>query len=148
MSLSLFFDQVERHFRYLIDDCGFSVVKKKRYKSFDNAEIILHSKKCHIRVLRERGHISVDAGPALLIEEWYDLATLISYLTKEAEQLKYKIPEYEDYDAEVEWQVERLAGILQTYYVQICELFHRETYNKKRVDLKNFINLRRKKRWN
>jgi len=121
------------------------VVKRKRYDSFDNTEIVLQSQECRIRVLRERGQVFVEAGPLLSTEEWYDLATLIAYLTRETEELNYEIPDYSDYDTRIEWQVKRLAGILKIHYVQICELFRKKTFNK---DLKKFINSRLKKRWN
>jgi len=145
METSSFFDLIEKHFLYLVDEDRFSVVKRKRYDSFDNTEIVLQSQECRIRVLRERGQVFVEAGPLLSTEEWYDLATLIAYLTRETEELNYEIPDYSDYDTRIEWQVKRLAGILKIHYVQICELFRKKTFNK---DLKKFINSRLKKRWN
>jgi len=148
MDFSLFFDQVEKHFHYLVDKYGFSVVKKELSDHFDNTQIILESKECRIWVLRERGEVYVDIGPLSVPEESYDLTTLIAYLTKEAEQLTYKVPDYDDYDVRIEWQVERLAGILERYYIQICDLFREETFDRKRADLKEFIELRIKKRWN
>lgn len=144
MNFRLIFDLIDEHFSYLIDGYGFSIVSKKLYDSSDYAKIVLQSKECRIRVLRERGEIFVDAGPLSAVEEWYDLATLIAYLTKETEQFEYKIPDYGDYDARVEWQLERLAAILQRYYTEICELFRRGTFDEKRADLKEFINLRAK----
>ena len=143
MNFSLFFDQVEKHFRYLIDDYGFSVVKKKQYDSFDNAKIILQSIDCRIEVFRERGFVEVYAGPLSSPKERYDLATLIAFLTKkEAKQFDYEIPipEY-DYDARIEWQVKKLAGILQMYCSQICRLFHKEVLDENRKELMNLINL-------
>ena len=141
---SLFFDQVEKHFRYLIDDYGFSVVRKKQYDSFDNAKIVLKSKECCVRVTRERGYVEIDAGPPSG-EIWYDLATLVAYLSKETEELRYDIPDYGDdfdYDARIEWQVKKLSSIFPKYYLQICELFCGETFEEKRMELKNFGRMR------
>ena len=138
MDFSLFSDQVEKHFRYLIDKHGFSVVKKKLHDS-QYAMIVLQSKECRIRVLREREDIFVDAGPRSSTEEWYDLGTLIAYLTRGTEQVEFEVPDYDDYDARIEWQVERLVGILQRYHTQICDLFRKETFDKERDDLKDFI---------
>ena len=124
------------------------MVKKKLYDSFDNTEIVLESNECRVRVLRERGEVLVDAGPLSSTEELYSLVTLIAYLTKEAEQLKVEVPDYDNYDARIEWQVERMAKILQRYYMQICDLFRKETFDKERANLKDFINMRIKKRLN
>ena len=140
----LFFDQVEKHFRYLINDYGFCVVRKKQYDSFDNAKIVLRSKECSIRVTRERGYVEIDAGPSSG-EVWYGLHTLIAYLTKEAKELQYDVPDYDDdfdYDARVEWQVKKLAGILPEYYPQIRELFREEAFEEKRMELKDFGHVR------
>jgi hypothetical protein len=151
MNFSLIFDQVEKHFRYLIDEYGFSVVSKKLYDSFDNAIIVLQSKECRIRVIRERGLVLLDVAPVSSPEETYGLATLIAYLTKEAEPLNDEVPDYDyddDDDPGSERQVERLARSLQRYYPQIRELFRKETFDKERADLKDLINLRIKNRWN
>jgi hypothetical protein len=141
MDFSLFCDQVEKHFRYLIDKHGFSVVKKKPYDS-QYAMIVLQSKECRIRVLREREDIFVHAGPPSATEEWYDLGTLIAYLTRGTEQVEFEVPDYDDYNARIEWQVKRLADIFHTYYIQICDLFRKETFDKERADLKDFVNMR------
>ena len=145
MASCLFFDQVEKHFHYLIDEYGFSVVRKKQYDSFDNAEVVLQSKEFRIAVVRERGYVDIYAGPLSSEEESCDLATLVAYLTKEAEELQYDIPDYDDdfdYDARIEWQVKKLASILPKYYLRICELFRGETFDEKSDELTDFIRLR------
>lgn len=140
MASVLFFDQVEKYFRYLVDEYGFSVVEKEQYDSFDNAKIVLRSKEFCIRVTREKGYVEIDAGPSSE-EIWYGLATLVAYLTKETEELYYDIPDYNDdfdYDARIEWQVKKLAGILPKYYDRICELFREDSFDEKRAELKAF----------
>jgi hypothetical protein len=143
---SSIFDYVEKYFRYLIDEHGFSVISKKLYDSFDNATIILQSNGFRILVVRERGYVGLAIAPLSSPLEWYDLGTLIPYLTKETEQLDDEPPDSADYDARIEWTVERLASALRRYYPQIRELFRDETFDEKRADLKNFKELISEKR--
>ncbi len=137
---SLIFDQVEKYFRYFIDERGFSIVSKKLYDSFDNATIILQSEEFRILVVRERGFVVAAVAPLSSPNAWYGLETLIPYLTEETEQLNLnnEASAYADYDAGIEWIVERLASALQKYYPQIRELFRNETFAEKRADLEAF----------
>jgi hypothetical protein len=137
---SLIFDQVEKHFRYFIDERGFSIVSKKLYDSFDNATIILQSEEFRILIVRERGFVNVAIAPLSSPIAWYGLGTLVPYLTRETEQLDLnnEASAYADYDAGIEWIVERLASALRKYYPQIRELFRNETFAEKRADLEAF----------
>ena len=143
VDFSLIFDQVEKHFRYFIDERGFSIVSKKLYDSFDNATIILQSEEFRILVVRERGFVVVAIAPLSSPIEWYSLGTLVPYLTQEAEQLNLnnEASSYADYDAGIEWIVESLSSTLRRYYPQIRELFRDETFAEKRADLKDFKRL-------
>ena len=140
VDFSLIFDQVEKHFRYFIDERGFSIVSKKLHDSFDNTTIVLQSEEFRILVMRERGFVGAAIAPLSSPNAWYGLGTLIPYLTKEAEQLNLndEAPDDADYDARIEWIVERLASTLRKYYPQIRELFRDEIFAEKRADLEAF----------
>jgi hypothetical protein len=135
---SLIFDQVEKHFRYFIDERGFSIISKKLYDSFDNATIILQSEEFRILVVRERGFVAVAIAPLSSPIAWYSLETLVPYLTQEAEHLDDEAPDDADYDAGIEWHIEKSASALRKYYPQIRELFRDETFAEKRADLEAF----------
>jgi hypothetical protein len=140
----LFFNQVEKYFHYLVDEYGFSVVEKKQHDSFDNAKVVLRSEECCIRVTREKGYVEVGAGPSSE-EIWYDLPTLVAYLTEGDEELQYDVPDYDDdfdYDARIEWQLKKLASILPKYLGRICELFRGDNFDRKRAELKDFLRSR------
>lgn len=147
MERIMFFDLIEHYFQYLINDYGFSVIAKEVYPNFDNAEMILQSNGCRIRVLRERGQVFVDVGPLPPRNNWYDLATLIAYLTRGANTWEYKIPDHGDYEYKVEWQVMRLADILRPYCAQICKLFHKGIMEQTCTELKEFMDQQFRKKW-
>jgi len=132
-----FFDQVKKHFRYLIDDYGFSVVYE-RYdeKVFGNCIVVFQSKDCRIRVVLDRGDIFVQIGPLSApavwspasSHLWFDLGTIIAFLTQEAKADRaewFYIPPDEplDHDARIDWQLNKLADTLQSYGKQILSLF-------------------------
>jgi len=147
MHNSLFFDQVEQHFRYLVDEYGFSVICRERYESFDNAEVIIQSRDCRIRILREKGQVFVDAAPLPPSEDWFDLTEITAYLSQGADSWKYETPDRGDYDSRIEWQVKRLADILRSYLPQICELFRKGIFEQKLAKLLEFRNQQFKERW-
>jgi len=68
----------------------------------------------------------LDISPLSPSEYWADLSAIIEYLTKEADCVTYEIPDEDDYDSRIDWQVKQLAGILKPYCVQICTLFRKE----------------------
>lgn len=149
MKHSRFFDQVEKHFDYLVDEYEFVVVSRETYPPFDNAEVVLQSKECRIRVVRDRGEVYVSAAPLPPSEEcWFDLGIIIDYLTQGGDNSwDFKIPRQDDYDTRIEWQIRKLAAILRVYCARICELFSKDVFAKTCAELKEFMAQRFTARW-
>lgn len=145
MEQPAFFEQVRKHFRYL-ESYGFEIVYKETFPSFDNAEVVFQSEKCRIRVLLERGEVYVDVGPLPPVDYWIDLSSLVEFLTQGAETWRYEIPSG-DYQFRVEWQLTRVANKLRHYIPQSCEMFSKENFEQKRLELERFGQQQALKRW-
>ncbi len=146
MTEPTFFDQVKKHFHYLIEQYGFSVIHEEVFPSFDNAEVVFQSQDCRIRVLRERGEIYVDASPLPPIDYWVDLASIVKFLTQGTESWQYEHIGG-DYESRIEWQLVRVAEKLRPYIMQVCELFRKEVFERKRSELEEFKQQQFIKKW-
>lgn len=131
-----FFNQVKKHFQYLIDQYGFSVVREQRFPHFDYAEVVFQSQECRISVFREKGVILVFISPPAPLEEhWVDLGTVITYLSHGTDDSwNFRIPDLE-YNARVEWQLATLSRILRPYCAQLGDLFRPENFAQKKSEL-------------
>lgn len=146
MTRTTFFDQVKKHFHYLLDEYGFSLVHEEVFPSFDNAELVFQSRDCRIRVLRERGEIYVDASPLPPTDYWVDLATIVGFLTQGIDAWQYEYISG-DYEFRIERQLAKTADKLRSYIGQICELFRDENFAQRRSELEKFKHQRFVKRW-
>lgn len=143
-----FFDQVRKHFRYLVDEYEFSVVSEETYPHFDNVAVVLLSENCRIRVSMDRSEVYISVAPLSPFKEyWLDLGTIIEYLTQGGDNSwDFEIPHYDDYDARIEWQVAKLADILRPYCDRICGLFRKEVHEQEMEKLIEFQERRFSKR--
>jgi len=146
MTQPTFFDQVKKHFHYLIEQYGFSVIHEEVFPSFDNAEVVFQSHDCRIRVLRERGEIYVDASPLPPTDYWVDLVSIIRFLTQGTDTWQYEHISG-DYEFRIEWQLARVADKLRPYIRQICELFRNEVFARKRSELEEFKHQQFVEKW-
>jgi len=65
----------------LIDARGFQIVEEHyNPNAFGNAVLRLRSTDFAVRVVRDRGAIFVDIGPAQNIDEWHDLKIVLEFL--------------------------------------------------------------------
>ncbi len=71
-------------------------------------------------------------------EDWYDLFTIIAYLTQGADHGTYEVPHLESRTLRMEWQVRRIIGILTPYYGRICDLFQPATLEETKGRLAQF----------
>lgn len=122
MTERMFNEQVKRQFRYLIEDYGFSVVGE-RYdpEAFGNSLVDFRSGSIIMRMLLDRGQVMVDFRPCVgPSDSWYDLGSVIEFLAPEADEPAYIFPEtWDNYQDMVNWQVDRLAGIVRRYCIRI-----------------------------
>lgn len=161
MSHDIFFDQVRKHFRYLIEDYGFSVVEEEVVPSFDNRIVVLRSNDCSIRIVRDRGDVLIQVGPCSASETgwrdspghlWFDLGTVIAFLSPRSEARKwqwfYASPDAAlDRDASTDWQLADLAAKLQPKVEQVCQLFEEDVLKQKWRELEEFRERRKRGSW-
>jgi len=122
MTESMFNEQVKKQFWYLIEDYGFSVVDE-RYnpEAFGNSLVDFQSNSIVMRVLLDRGEVTVDfrprTGPS---NSWYDLGSVVEFLAPEADEPIYIFPEtWGNYQDMINWQVDRLAKVVQQYCARV-----------------------------
>ena len=121
--MSTFAKLTERRFQFLRDH-GFRVTRRIVYPSFDNAEVVLDSNRCRIRVSRDRGTVDVDLASPAPSEIWFDLATVVYYLSGGSEKVwDYRLPDLATYDQRIAWQLQRWADILDPYLDRACQFF-------------------------
>jgi hypothetical protein len=131
-----YFSQVRKHFQFLVDEHGFSVereVNGGRYLMvvFQQTESS-HPNICRIRMPYQERRVQVDVAPLLSPEDWFDLATIIQYLTPEAEgRWAYD----EVYDPKPGKQLKNLAGVVRVHIGAILQLFEKETFARERPGL-------------
>ena len=131
-----YFTQVRKHFQFLVDEYGFSVEREVdggRYlmvvfrqagSSYPNI--------CRIRVPYQEGRVQVDVAPISSPEDWFGLATIIQYLTPEAEgRWTYD----EVYDPKPETQLENLAKVVRAHIGTILQLFEAHAFAQERPGL-------------
>jgi len=122
MTGSMFNERVKRQFRYLTENYGFSVVDE-RYnpEAFGNSLVDFQSGDIVMRVLLDRGQVMVDFCPcAGSSKSWYGLGSIVEFLAPEADEPIYIFPEtWENYQDVINWQVDRLASVVQRYCARV-----------------------------
>ena len=131
-----YYKQVQKHFRFLIDEYGFSVEKEEEGRGYCLVAFrqkgLFRPKICRVRVSREAGRVQVDIAPLSAPNDWFSLATVIQYLTPGAENpWTYD----EVYDPKTGKQLENLAEVLRSHFDTILQLFQKSTFKQKREEL-------------
>ncbi|MBN1812447.1 MAG: hypothetical protein JXA14_11460 [Anaerolineae bacterium] len=131
-----YFAQVQKHFRFLIDEYGFAVereVDEGRYSMVVFRQTALFRPKiCQIRVPYQEGRVQVDVAPISASKDWFGLATIIQYLTPEAER-RWTYDEV--YDPKPGKQLENLAKVVRAHIDAILQLFEEQTFVRERPGL-------------
>ena len=113
-----FVELVKKHFQYLLDDYGFSVVDE-RYEPqvFGNSLVQFHSSNMEIMIVLDRGHVSIDISPhPNPLGYQFGLSTILEYLVPEVERLAYDYSEApDDYYSRIIWQITRFAPLLHEH---------------------------------
>jgi hypothetical protein len=124
MKQYIFTEKVREHFRYLIDDYGFSVIREQHApETFGNGLVEFQSKSAHIRVILDKGQVLIDLAPYQAIQDyWFDLSSVIEYLAPQSNEPVYVFPETAGNSYEtIDWQVSRLAGMLRQHCVPVLK---------------------------
>jgi hypothetical protein len=142
-----FFAQVKKHFRYLFDEYGFSVVSEEITNHMDVCEILLQSKEWRIRIGREIGDVFVHVSPSSTPDIWFDLGDVITFLDPESEEAKklWFAPEPDrstDYATRIHLQLRWDADKLRPYCDGIKHLFREDVFKQKQAELKQWQEFR------
>jgi hypothetical protein len=131
-----YFSQVRKHFQFLIDEHGFAVERE-----VDGGRYLMvvfrqtgsaHPNICRIRVPYQERRVQVAVAPISSPEDWFGLATIIQYLTPEAEgRWTYD----EVYDPKPGKQLENLAAVVREHLDAILQLFEERTFARERSGL-------------
>lgn len=148
-----FSELVNRRFRYLMDEYGFSVIHEEYYpRDFGNSLIVLQSKECRIRILKEKGEVFIDAGPLWAPVDWasnaanlwFDLSLVTQFLTRGADKWTYDHFDSLVGQSSVDAQLARLADALRPYWDRVCTFFRKESFEIRGAELEEFRNQRLK----
>ena len=121
--MATFAELAERRFHFL-KDRGFHVTRRIVYPSFDNAEVVYDSSRCRIRLSRDRSIVDVDLASPAPSEVWFDLGTVIYYLTDGHDRTwDFDVPDLDRGEQRTDWQLGRLAEILMSYLDRACQFF-------------------------
>jgi len=118
MEKCMFAEQVKAHFHCLIDDYGFVVVSERfDPEAFGNSLVDFQSRNTVVRVLLDRGQVTIDIGPYPRSPGyWFDLSSIIEFLVPETGEPVYVFPDtWDNYNDMIIWQVARLSRVLQQY---------------------------------
>jgi hypothetical protein len=103
-------------FAFLERERGYEPPLYEPSQSFDNAELEYRSAAMRVRVLRERGQVFVDLGPALGVPAyWFDLPVVLCYLGERGEADRLVAGGQRD--------VAAVAELLRRHYDRIAPLF-------------------------
>lgn len=127
-------ERIRKVFCYLFEDHGFTVFSETYFESFGNWVIVLLSDSCRVRLLEDRGEVSIAIGPlwspaSWQAGPWFDLPVVIAYLTDGKDKWEYK-------SGDTTQQLERLGSSLHQYCDQICEMFKDDVFQKKQEELR------------
>lgn len=155
MEKEVFVDLVKKHFGFLEDRYGFTIVHAKKLEAFGDCSVVLQSGDCRLRIMMDRGVVEVEAGLkyapyADYVDEWkrdsprrwYNLYYITRFLTQGPNQAEWEFMFPEpgfDKKTRVERQMIRLVNILEPYWDQIIEVFQEDTFNKRQKDLGEFL---------
>ena len=137
-SSSTIVDQIKKHFDYLFIEYGFQIISETHFESFGNWAIVLQSDACRLRFFNDRGEVFIAASPlwsppSWQAGPWYDLASIVAFLTQGKEKL-----ELEPKLGEIEQQLMQATEVFRIYCDQIIESFREDTFQKNQSELELF----------
>lgn len=114
----MFIEPIKRRFSFLTNDYHFQVVEELYApEAFGNSLVQFRSTNVEITVVLDRGQVQVDIAPYPNVPNYrFGLPTLVEYLAPESGETDYVYPgELTDYDEKIDWQINRLATLLEQY---------------------------------
>jgi hypothetical protein len=147
MNCENFFNLIKQYFDFLINEYGFEVVIEEIGTSFDWCILVLKSKICCVRFSRDKGDVIIEVGPISALNRinggkkdgWFFLNTIINFFNK-----TYKFERslfgniFTKKEKKMELQIRYLSKQFEKYKEQIFELFNQGTFEKRKVELKEF----------
>ena len=118
MQLSNFESAIQSHFRFLIDEFGFSIIEARYEQEMGNAIVIFAMNKTRIEVVRDRGNVLISLGDESLNRwDWVEFAKAIEFLAgnKEPVYLTSSLNNVVSDDV----QVSHLATLMRAYCMQL-----------------------------
>jgi len=112
---------ITEYFKFLINEYNYSIVSEEHNPEvMGNAVVILKSKFTGVIIIFDRGQISIKIGEASTPEEeWFDIGDVVKTFypnLPEVYEFTTASTNYQDY---IEFQLKKLADILQDYCLQL-----------------------------
>ena len=118
MEENVFARFVKEYFAFLVREFGFAIVHESyNPKAFGNSEVRFESKTAGIRLIRDRGDVTLTLGrPSEPPNSWLDLTTVAKFLQPEAQEPVYIFPDFPGQpERSMDFQLSRLAPLLRRY---------------------------------
>ena len=116
-----FAERVKIHFEYLIRDYGFQEEIRRVPEIFGDRVVDYQSDDVGVELLLDRGEVAVRIGPRSdSPEKWIDIRFLLPFVVPEIDEPVYVYPaEGDSCEAQVEWQIARLARLVRHYLTPV-----------------------------
>jgi hypothetical protein len=116
---------IKEHFSYLLD--RFEIISETNFESFGNWVVVLVSKKCRVRIMYDRGEVSLAVGPlwspmGWQAGPWYDLSVIWRYLSLNDQLLETEL------GLPADKQLQNLSISFRKEFERICSLFTEENF--------------------
>ncbi len=114
----MFIEPIKRQFSFLTSSYHFLVVEELcAPEAFGNSLVRYRSANVEITVVLDRGQVQVDIASIPNVSNYrFALPTLVEYLAPESGETDYVYPdELTDYYDKIDWQINRLATLLEQY---------------------------------
>jgi hypothetical protein len=160
MEQQKFDDLIKKHFKFLFEDYGFSIVYSEQHTDQYNTRVVLQSGECKIKMYIDRGWFAIEGGlkgadvkfsrdwlSPTSIKRWYDLSFVLPFLTQSSNQTKFEYiqpPDGPGYNEEknVESEMFRISTIIRPHIGEIIAFFQEDTFRKRQKELNEFIRKR------
>jgi hypothetical protein len=136
---------VREYFSYLFD--RFEIVSETNFESFGNWVVVLVSKKCRVRIMHDRGEVSLAVGPlwsppSWQAGPWYDLAVMWRYLSLSEPLLETQL------DLSIDERLKNLSISFHEHAERVCDLFVEENFKQTEDELNSIKNKLDDAAWN
>jgi hypothetical protein len=125
---------IKSHFHFLFDR-DFEIINKKYdNKAFGNWLVVLKSKECVVRFIKDRTNIDVEIGPSWASTElspkghFVGLQNLIAYIENKPVSLYRTDDRYLDVNA----QMQRLAALFSSHYNELISFVNRDDFSEQK----------------